>query len=63
MTEPDHVVQGTPPSDDDDFDDEDATPLEDRADWPNYETGDPVGYDDARNLNAAGLMAEIRRMA
>lgn len=52
------------PPDDDDADDDDLafdeefTPLEDDHDY-----GDPVGeYDDARNLNAADIMAEIRRM-
>lgn len=67
VTAPDHIVTG-PPADDEEDDDDDSelTPLEDRSDWPSHEPdmGEPVGgYDDARNLNAAEITAEIRRMA
>jgi hypothetical protein len=69
VTGPDHVVSGPPaedfPAADFDLDDEEpeeATPLAD--DDYHRDRGEPVGeYDDARNLNAADLMAEIRRMS
>lgn len=58
--DPNHVVHRPPVDDDEDDDSEDMTPLEDRSTWPTHEPdmGEPVGYDDARNLNAT----EIRMM-